>query len=401
MILPEFGYGGAEKSFSALSVELSKIYKIKIVVFNLLQAPIYPIGGEVLSLEIFSSNNWITKLIRFYKKVIRLRKIKKQFKPHVSISFLEGADYINILSSQKEKTIISIRGSKMYDQNISGFSGHIRKRILLPLLYKKATKIVTLSQGIKQEILTTNKKSVESKITTIYNFIDRDKVNNLAKEPLSKSWAHFFEDHRILIFSGRLSIEKGLHLFLPIYSELTRRLDDIRLIIVGEGEYLASLQNICENLKLSYGFYIDQKVSDSNMKVLFLGYQPNPFKWISYASIFVSSSIHEGFGNSILEALICGVPVIASDCPYGPREILTNIPYSKQISYPFTTDVGILLPLISVDNNVMQTWLDTMYNTLEMPSNKQVDSVCLNILIDKFDKKAYIKNWHNLIAKLY
>jgi glycosyltransferase involved in cell wall biosynthesis len=55
---------------------------------------------------------------------------------------------------------------------------------------------------------------------------------------------------------------------------------------------------------------------------MFLGFQPNPYPWMAQASAFVQASLFEGLPTAILEALACGAPVVATDCPSGPSEIL-------------------------------------------------------------------------------
>ena len=98
LIIPELCMGGAQRTLSKLSVELARRHKVWVVIFNKDAAIAYPLGGKLLSLEVAGANNPITKLIAFRKRVARLKKIKKDIRPDISISFLEGADYINVLS---------------------------------------------------------------------------------------------------------------------------------------------------------------------------------------------------------------------------------------------------------------------------------------------------------------
>ena len=391
MILPEFGYGGAEKSFSSLSIELARDYNVKIVVFNLKQVPVYAIGGEVLSLNTYSSNNWFIKLHNLHKRVKQLREFKKQLKPAVSISFLEGADYINILSSKEETTVLSIRGSKLFDQNISSLTGFIRKRILIPYLYLKASHIITLSKGIEEELLETYPGLKKSRVDTIYNFIDEQKVITMANEVLSKKWAAFFDKYKVILISSRLAVEKGIHLFLPVFAEIAKQLTDIRLVIIGDGEYLELIQQKCRELSLTYDDIIDPN-APSNTKVSFLGYQSNPFKWIRNSDIFVSASLHEGFGNSILEASICGATIIASDCPYGPREIIAKRSFKENIDYPYQTNKSFLLPIIS-DFKTSELWIQTILNILTKNGESGKLNNAPSIELSRFSKAEFLNKW--------
>lgn len=395
MILPEFGYGGAEKSFCSLSVELSKLYDIKIVVFNQKLAQVYPVGGEVYSLDINAGSNLIFKFRNFLRRISRLKKIKKQLKPYASISFLEGADYINILSARKEKTILSIRGSKEYDQNMSNFIGLIRKRVLIPFLYPKSDKIVTLSFGVKEELLSTYSHINRSKIHAIYNSIDDKKILKLALESVPKEWIPYFEDNKVLTLSGRLAKEKGIHLFLPIFERLSKQLDNLKLLVIGDGEYLSVLQKQCTSLNLAYQI-INENNAPGNYLISFLGYQANPYKWISRSNIFVSASTHEGFGNSILEAYTCGVPVVASDCPYGPREIIANKIFKDNLDYPFHINKSVLLPVIS-DNDTSELWVQTILNMLILcREEEKLESRTLPDL-KRFTGAGFLEKWEKVI----
>ena len=81
------------------------------------------------------------------------------------------------------------------------------------------------------------------------------------------------------------------------------------MVILGEGEQRSELEELINSLDLK-----------NNVKLL--GFVDNPYAWMSHAAVFVLSSINEGFGNVIVEAMACGTPIVSTDCPSGPSEIL-------------------------------------------------------------------------------
>ena len=86
----------------------------------------------------------------------------------------------------------------------------------------------------------------------------------------------------------------------------------VRLMILGDGPEKEKLTHLAFQMGLS-------------KDVAFLGFQENPFKYMKKASVFVLSSLQEGFGNVIIEAMACGAPVISTNCPTGPGEIIQHM----------------------------------------------------------------------------
>src|SRR5690606_32771060 len=134
-IIPEFYAGGAQHSLAKLTLELKNHYNIYICVFNNQHPPFFDYAGTLLSLDITGGTTLKEKVLNFYKRVKKIKNFKKQYDIDISISFLEGADYINLLSKRDEKVILAIRGSKFYDENIRGATGTLRRKILIPFLY--------------------------------------------------------------------------------------------------------------------------------------------------------------------------------------------------------------------------------------------------------------------------
>lgn len=111
----------------------------------------------------------------------------------------------------------------------------------------------------------------------------------------------------VILSVGTLKAVKRHDLLIRAFAQLVR--SDATLCILGEGAERKRLENLIDEL-------------DLEGRVLLPGYQSDPARWYAHADLFVLASDHEGFGNVIVEALEQGVPVVSTDCPSGPREIL-------------------------------------------------------------------------------
>src|SRR4030095_11852232 len=125
LISPNFGGGGAERSIAKLSELLNDHYEIHFVIFNIFpgREQVYPIKGKLHILGVPAGKSYLDKAFRLLERVKKVRTLKRELGIDVCISFLEGADYVNILSKSLEKVIISIRGSKENDEEINGLLG--------------------------------------------------------------------------------------------------------------------------------------------------------------------------------------------------------------------------------------------------------------------------------------
>ena len=113
----------------------------------------------------------------------------------------------------------------------------------------------------------------------------------------------------LIVAAGRLSPEKGYEVLLRALAVVCRKRSDVRLVLVGDGVERALLQSLSQELGIAD-------------RVSFVGSSAYPWPWFGIGSVFVHPALWEGFGMSLLEAMALGLPVIATSCPGGPKEIL-------------------------------------------------------------------------------
>ncbi len=385
--------GGAQRSLSKLNKELSSHYKTSVVVFNLSHAVATVHNEEIISLDVISGSNPILKVIAFFKRVIALRRLKKNLNIDVAVSFLEGADYINILSQRKEKVIISIRGSKRFDENMISQNFTLRKKIIR-LLYRRASAIVCVNVGIKKEIKgfygITNVP-----VHIIHNFYDTKEIQQMASLTLPKEVLPLF-DNMVIAMSGRLAKEKGHGFVISLFAELKKRKPNVNLLIIGDGPLCKKLIDLCLSLKLSVGY---KSFFGTVPDVFITGELANVFNFLNQSTLYLLNSSSEGFPNGLAEAMACGVPVLSADCPYGPREILNPDSLGTQIHDVEFGEYGILLPVPNqtVITDIKLIWLKTVEQLLNSLELREKYKKLGATRIEQFSKEAILNQWVKLI----
>jgi len=348
ILIPNLGRGGAQQVFRNQVRFLGQHFAVTPVVFNTLGMSSEDVRLRPLSLEVPAGKNIVGKVYNFFARIRRFRKFKKQHKIDLCISHLEGADYVNVLSGIT-KTILWVHGSKTHDQNIDKSIGWLRKQILIPLVYRRATKIVTVSGGLTRE-LTGDFSIPEDKVVSIPNGMPIESVQKSFEAPLPPGHALIYDGYFTIITHCRFAKQKNLHSLLELVLALKER-RDIRWIILGDGELRDSLLHFCNVRGITiYNPWQNMKPTYRE-QVYFLGYSENPYVYLQRSDLYVMTSAWEGYPLSLIEALICEVPIISTDCFTGPAEIIGSRERSPVDQYPYYGTCGVLMPLINGEND--------------------------------------------------
>lgn len=293
LLIPSLHNGGAERVAARLSHSLeSRGHDPLVVTFSEGEVD-YPVSNHI-AMGIEPSTNFVKKTINVFRRINRLKKIKQSFLPDTSISFMFGANLVNSLTRVADETIVtSIRGSVGHKEPYSLMG------LINSIVFNKSDYIVPVSYGIKEQLL--QKYSMPFfKIKVIHNFTDVD-TNIKSRKTIQKDIQ--------LITMGRLESVKGQWHILYALRDLIQRNANISLIILGQGSLRADLENLITKLGLE-------------KHVNLLGYQQDIHKFLLKTDIFLLSSKSEGLPNVLLEAMSRGLPIISTDIPHGPKEIL-------------------------------------------------------------------------------
>lgn len=388
----ELGKGGAERSISLLSYYLEEAgYNVVLgILSGTGRDKYYKTCEKVVFVDPPQSSNILQKIGAWRYRIKRVKAIKKEHNIDISISFLEGPDYVNVLTKGREKVVLSIRGSKMFDKVISGWMGVVRKKVLIPYLYKKADEIVCVTHALADE-LNYYFNIGREKLKVIYNFYENAEIKKQAQQQLSEDEQKIFSK-KVIITSGRLHVAKEHSKLIRVLHKV-RQSHDVRLIILGDGELRNELIELTHSLGMTACSW-DGTYEDAD--VYLLGFQKNAFKFYHNSTIFALPSSWEGFPNVLAEALICNKPVVSTDCPTGPREILNIDGLGQEPTpVPIKTKVGTLLPmLLNITDEVIDIWTKEILYWLNSEQPSEND---FNTLTNRFSKDTLLNQWDEVI----
>jgi len=245
-------------------------------------------------------NYWFRKKIGPYLHIINrakaIRSVIKSENPSVVLSFIGSTNILTTIACKflGKKVVISERN----DPAIQRLNHPYEK--LRPYIYKHANIITANTNGA----LKVMKEYVpDNKLVYVPNPLDLSISNNgYGKMKKSKSY---------ILCVGRLSEQKAYDVLLKAFKEISPKLDNWYLVILGKGELKKELHKMAEDLNIAE-------------RVEWKGHVSNPQKYYENADIYVLPSRHEGMSNSLLEAMSFGLPAIVSEACHGSLDIIKH-----------------------------------------------------------------------------
>lgn len=312
LIVPMLHQGGFERVCVATARLLEAYADVYIVVFDSKDIAYDIKGLHVTDLHLGVKEGKIGKIWNVVRRSLAVGKLKKEWEIDIAYSFGPSANMVNVFSKSKGEVWTGIRS--YMDM------GNAR---LIRLFSRCSDRVLCCSKRIEEEI--TLQYHCRNAVT-LYNPLDVEALErNAAGEEIRLPW----EDRENMIASmGREDDVKGFWHLLKSFSLVQKKVPDAKLMIIGDGEF-EEYRTLAKELG----------VGD---EVYFTGMKKNPFPYLHAAKVYVLTSYHEGFPNALVEAMALGIPVIATDCLTGPREILRK----GDASY------GVLIPNMSPVKNL-------------------------------------------------
>jgi len=241
-----------------------------------------------------------TQLFIFMFSFFKIMRILKKDKPDFIIAHLIISLPLIIMGFLKNKTKLIIR--------ISGLPRLNFVRKLYWSYFSKNVYKVTCPTLATLQKLKFLKIFTENQLHVLYDPIISSK--EIIKKK-NKDIEIEFKDKKIIVAIGRLTKQKNFSLLINAFKKIKIKYPDYHLIILGEGEERLKLQKIINELSLSKSIHL-------------LGYKKNAYKYLAKAKCFILSSLWEDPGFVLLEASYLNIPIISSNCPNGPSEIICN-----------------------------------------------------------------------------
>lgn len=261
-----------------------------------------------------AAQNWLGTHVHYLdlnagrtrRAVRRLRDELLRLQPDVLFATMVDANIVATLAALGLRSRMRVI---LRETNSHRARGDIRglRRALIGWAYRRADAVVALSSGVREELLSDYRLDAD-KVLTIGNPVDIGALASASAAARKSTAPIAANGEPVVIAVGRLTRQKGFDILIKAFARVESA---AKLVILGEGPDRESLLGLA-------------KVENVAGRLLMPGFVAEPAAWFAHANVFVLSSRWEGFGHVIVEAMAAGVPVIATDCPHGPADIVAN-----------------------------------------------------------------------------
>lgn len=308
LVLPSLERGGGERVLLQLSGLFIDAGREVHIVALLGGGPLRPLVPNNVTLhELVDASDAVNGLALAWRAFPRLISLIRRLRPDAVLSTMTGTNLLTVLARMlgRVHTRLVLREAASLVNTKSAL-----KRLAMRWLYKSADGFVAVSSGVAQDLCGLGLAG--DRVHVIRNPVDVERLQLLAGVGHSLLEQG---DEPYVVSLGRLAEQKDHLTLLRAYAASELRASH-RLVIVGEGEWHQRLMVLVDELGL-----VD--------RVQFTGAMNNPYRVLADAKLHILSSRWEGYPNVLLEALALGVPVVSTDCPYGPQEILDHGRYGR------------------------------------------------------------------------
>lgn len=322
------GYGGAEKNIETLLKHFASDSKLFLVLLEPVIQYDIPPHVQIVPLHNTITRRHLVGFILFLPFLVyRYLKFCRQNQIRTSYSLLNKANLLNAVAYRWNNSIRFIVSehcpyTDLFSQ-LPPITRWLKERILR-FINSNAHCTQVVSNGIAHELREVY--HCKNPMELIYNPIDEHRIRQQAG--MEENFL-FDSSLRYWIHVGNFHPYKNHRLLVDAFARMKEEQD--RLLLIGSGSMLEDIKKRVNELGL-------------NQQVLFLGQQKNPYYYIARSFCLVLTSELEGLSNVILEALCLGKPVISTDCPYGPREIMLPGSAPETGENIIQTPVGFLVP---------------------------------------------------------
>lgn len=232
-------------------------------------------------------------------------------RPDVMLTTLTHTSFFAVLARALSGTGVPtvVREASTPQHRLAPWTSRMTRvaRSLKPLTYRAADGVIAVSDGVKQALVDVLGVP-EAKIATLYNPVVGPGLREAACQEPEHPWLARGGPPVVLSVGG-LRPHKDFATLIRAFARLPR--SDARLVILGEGPERPALEALVGELGL-------------RDRVDLPGFELNPFAYMARAAVYVLSSTREGLPGGLVQALACGCPAVATDCPSGPREVLRD-----------------------------------------------------------------------------
>lgn len=299
------------------------------------------------------------KALRVMTSLPALARYLRREQPKALVSSLDFASIVALWARRLAGIPIRVLINEQNTISISARKSVRRRERIVPRLakhfYPWADYVTGNSQGVADDLSQVIGLPRE-RIKVLYNPVVTPELQKKARVPLNHPW---FEDGQspVVLAVGRLTKQKDFPTLIRAFAQ-ARQARPARLLILGEGADRPALEALVNQLGL-------------NDDVAMPGFVENPYPYMRRASLYVLPSRWEGLPTVLIEALYCGPPVIATDCPSGPREILADGQH------------GLLVPVGDV-KALAQAIESGLAGKSPLPTNKSWHPYSLDVVVDQY-----------------